>query len=100
MSFNVDLLVEVKVGIAVEKGLGRVGGDELAHTFASWSGVGFVLGREGELVGNVAGIRAQVKDTCEVTIDILDSLDDDFAGRVVKHTSKRSHRREATSSRR
>lgn len=100
LAFDVDLLVEFEVGVAVEKGFGRVGGDELAHAFAAWPSLRVVLGREGKLVCNVAGIRAQVKDICEVTIDVLDSLDFGSQGWTVKHTSKRSHRREATSWRR
>lgn len=69
---EVELLVEGEVGIAVEQGGGGVGGGELAHAGGAGTGVGGVFGGEGQLVGDVAGVCAEVEDVGEVAVDVLD----------------------------
>ena len=56
----------------MEEGGGGVGGGELAYAGAAGTGGGGVFRGEGELVGDVAGVCAEVEDVGEVAIDVLD----------------------------
>jgi hypothetical protein len=65
-----------------------------------WAEIGRVFRREGEHARYVAGIGPKIEDFGEVAIDVLRVLVACALQQESKHTRIRSHRREATSSRR
>jgi len=92
-------------GISVEKRMGSVGSSNVANARGNGGQVvlfGNVLGQWGcQCVGNMAGVGTIVEDMGKVAIDVLRAHEVSVLAAVRwcdGLTSKRSHRREATSS--
>ena len=94
-------LVERKRGVTMEETCRGVGGGQVAETCGD--GRSGWINWFGEVTGYVTGVGTKVEDAGEVSLDVLISISSHSCLRSERgdeRTSKRSHRRDATSSRR